>query len=170
MLSAQGMGHASEEVVNSAVKTFEVFELRTLQWLKDFALQFARSISITGDADFKQVVSKSMSLSLLSCITQPFTRGQFLTFCKDVVKELLCHSENYKTVQQLFHSVLKETLNGVRTAANCPVVKEFFNNVLKNAQEEIAAEVARISAQKQLAKAATGTVAEELIENTTKLS
>ena len=159
-----------KEVVTPALKTFEVFKLTTLQWLKDFALHFARSISISGDADFKQVVAKSVASSLLSCIKQPFTRGQFLTFCKDVVKELLRRSENYKAVQQFFGSILKETLNSVCTVANCPFVKEFFNNVLKNAREEIAAEAARTSAQQQLAKAATETVAEELIENTTKLS
>jgi len=166
----EGWDTQVKEVVNSALNTFEVFKLTTLQWLKDFALQFARCISITGDADFKQVVSKSMSSSLLSCITQPFTRGQFLTFCKDVVKGLLRRSENYKAVQELLCSVLMETLNSVCAVANCPVVREFFNNVLKNAREEMIAEVARTSARQQLAKAATETVAEELIENTTKLS
>ena len=162
-----------KELVDSALTTCKV-GYKTLQWLGDFALQFARGVSINGDADFGLVVSKSASFSLLSCIWEPFTRGEFLVFCKDAVKGLLRRTEGCKliasAVRQRLLSELNKTLTGVSAVANCPIIRDFFNNICSTAQEEIAAEAARKTAKEQFAKAATETVAEELIETTTRLS
>ena len=160
-----------------SIGQMKVFGDLSLKALSDFALHFARKVSITGDSDLRCLMTKEVLKGGLTTflshqwdtVISTITNKQFLDFCSQTVQYIATKTATSTTVvKEAILRGIRVTINKICGESCSSIVNAFFTRVLKGAEEKIAKEAAGSAMSNVVTsgKAAVKTVG----ENASKLS
>ena len=166
-----------KEVWEKITSQMKVFGHLTLKNLGDFAVYFARKVSITGDEDFQCVITKEVLKggltvffgNLSDTVLRTITNGQFLDFCNKTVQHIAQMTATSPTmVKEAIRGGIREFIDRICGESCSPIVKTFFECVWKRAEEKIAKKAAG-SAMSNVVSSGAATV-KTVGKNASKLS
>lgn len=99
----------------------------------DFCLSFAKTVVLTGKADFNHVVDKSLLIGIFGTFTCKLLSKDVLNTCRWVCAGIQKIATNIGHTKGIY-AALKEVASTLAKNAKTPYMKFFFDNVVDNAR------------------------------------